>query len=78
VCPVFPREWYKSQVTLRLLRSFLSLAMALEEYATTIGMIKPDSSNYSLWKPMMEDIIFFKDFYEPTMKEKILTGVMEE
>jgi hypothetical protein len=52
--------------------------MALEECATTSGMIKPNSSNYSLWKPMMEDIIYCKDFYEPTMKEKILTGVTEE
>jgi hypothetical protein len=28
--------------------------MDLEEGATTSGMIKLDSSNYSLWKPMME------------------------
>ena len=54
------------------------LAMALEEGATTSGMIKLDSSNYSLWKPMMEDILYCKDLYEPIVKEKIPTGVTEE
>ena len=52
--------------------------MALEESATTSGMIKLDSSNYSLWKPMMEDILYCKDLYEPIVKDKIPTGVTEE
>jgi hypothetical protein len=52
--------------------------MALEEGATTSGMIKLDSSNYSLWKPMMEDILYCKDLYEPIVKEKIPTNVTEE
>ena len=52
--------------------------MALEESATASGMIKLDSSNYSLWKPMMEDILYCKDLYEPTVKDKIPTGVTEE
>jgi hypothetical protein len=39
----------------------LLLAMAFEEGATTSGMIKLDSFNYSLWKPMMEDILYCKD-----------------
>nr|XP_040249189.1 uncharacterized protein LOC120966742 [Aegilops tauschii subsp. strangulata] len=52
--------------------------MALEESATTSGMIKLDSSNYSLWKPMMEDILYCKDLYEPIGKDKIPTGVTEE
>ncbi|CAL1401497.1 unnamed protein product [Linum trigynum] len=29
------------------------------------AMIKLTSSNYSIWKPQMEDILFFKDLYEP-------------
>jgi hypothetical protein len=52
--------------------------MALEEGVTTSGMIKLDSSNYSLWKPMMEDILYCKYLYEPIVKEKIPTSVMEE
>jgi hypothetical protein len=53
-------------------------AMALKEGVTTSGMIKLDFSNYSLWKPMMEDIVYCKDLYEPIVKEKILTSVTEE
>jgi hypothetical protein len=41
-------------------------------------MIKLDSSNYSLWKPMKEDIFNCKDLHEPTVKDKISTGVTEE
>jgi hypothetical protein len=52
--------------------------MALEEGVTTSGMIKLDSSNYSLWKPMMEDILYCKDLYEPIVREKISTSVTEE
>ncbi|KAK1652513.1 hypothetical protein QYE76_070318 [Lolium multiflorum] len=52
--------------------------MALEEGATTSVMIKLDSSNYSLWKPMMEDILYCKDLYEPIVKDKIPIGVTEE
>ena len=52
--------------------------MALEEGVTTSGMIKLDSSNYSLWKPMMEAILYCKDLYEPIVKDKISTGVTDE
>jgi hypothetical protein len=52
--------------------------MALEEGVTTSGMIKLGSSNYLLWKPMMEDILYCKDLYEPIVKEMIPTGVTEE
>ena len=52
--------------------------MALEEGATTSGMIKPDSSNFSLWKPMMEDILYCEDFTEPIAKDNIPTGVTDE
>ena len=51
--------------------------MTLDESATTSGM-KLDSFNYSLWKPMMEDILYCKDLYEPIVKDKIPTGVTEE
>ena len=54
------------------------LTMALEESATTSGMIKLDSSNYSLWMPMMDDILYCKDLYEPIVKDKIPTGVTKE
>lgn len=29
------------------------------------GMIKLNSSNYSIWKPIMEDILYCKDLHEP-------------
>ena len=56
----------------------LMLTMALEDVASTSGMIKHDSSNFSLWKPMMEDILYCMDFYEPIVKDKIPTGVTDE
>lgn len=28
-------------------------------------MVKLTSSNYSIWKPRMEDILYCKDLYEP-------------
>ena len=52
--------------------------MALKEGAATSGMIKLDSSNFSLWKPMMEDIIYCKHLYEPIVKDKISTGVTDK
>jgi hypothetical protein len=52
--------------------------MALEEGATTSGMIKLDSSNYLLWKPMMEDILYCKDLYQSIVEEKLPDGVTEE
>ena len=51
--------------------------MTLDESAITSG-IKLDSFNYSLWKPMMEDILYCKDLYEPIVKDKIPTCVTEE
>jgi hypothetical protein len=61
-----------------LLRGCLLLAMALEEGATTSGMIKLDSSDYSLWKTMMEDILYCKNLYQLIVNEKLSDGVMEE
>jgi hypothetical protein len=29
------------------------------------GMIELDSSKKKLWKPIMEDILYFKDLYKP-------------
>ena len=52
--------------------------MALEEGAATSGMIKLDSSNFSLWKSVMEDILYCKDLYESIVKDKIPNGVTDE
>jgi hypothetical protein len=52
--------------------------MVLEEGAITSGMTKHDSSISSLWKPMMEDILYCKDLYKPVVKEKVTTGVRKE
>jgi hypothetical protein len=52
--------------------------MALEEGVTMSGMIKLDYSNYSLWKPMMEDILYCKDLYQPIVEEKLPDSVTEE
>ena len=29
-------------------------------------MIKHLASNYSTWKPMMEDVLYYKDLHDPT------------
>ena len=35
------------------------------------GMIKLNSMNYSIWKRMMEDLLYCKDLYKPIrLKEK--------
>ena len=28
-------------------------------------MIKLSASNYSIWKPMMEDVLYYKDLHDP-------------
>lgn len=56
----------------------LLFTMCMEEGAITNGIIKFDSFNYSLGKPMMEDILYLKDLYKPFVKDNIPTGVMEE
>jgi len=52
--------------------------LAMEDSDTPIGMVKLDASNYALWKPMMEDLLYCKDLYEPIMRDKIPTRVTEE
>ena len=42
------------------------------------GMIKLDASNYSVWKPMMEDLLYCKDLYELIKRNKIPEGVIQE
>lgn len=32
-------------------------------------MFKLTAENYSYWKPMMEDHLYYKDLYEPIIKE---------
>ena len=39
------------------------------------GMIKLDASNYSVWKPMMEDLLYCKVLYGPIVRDKIPEGV---
>ena len=31
-------------------------------------MIKLTATNYSIWKPKMEDILYYKDLYDPVEK----------
>jgi len=50
----------------------------MEDNNTPSGMIKLDATNYSLWKPMMEDLLYCKDLYEPIVRDKVPTGVTEE
>ena len=32
-------------------------------------MVKPTSTNYSIWKPQIEDILYCKDLYNPILGE---------
>ena len=42
------------------------------------GMIKLDASNYSIWKPLMEDLLYCKVLYGPIVRDKIPEGVTQE
>ena len=37
----------------------------MEESSSANGMIKLTASNYAIWKPRMEDILYCKDLYDP-------------
>ena len=50
----------------------------MEDSAISSGMIKLDASNYSVWKAMMEDLLYCKDLYEPIVRDKIPEGVTLE
>ena len=50
--------------------------MVMEDNAMSSGMIKLDASNYSVWKPMMEDLLYCKDLYELIKRNKIPEGVI--
>ena len=39
-----------------------------ENNGSTGTMIKLTSTNYSIWKPKMEDILYYKDMYDPVEK----------
>ena len=41
------------------------IKMAAEPSSSSATMLKLTSSNYSIWKPRMEDILYCKDMYEP-------------
>ena len=47
----------------------------MEDSAISSGMIKLDTSNYSVWKAMMADLLYCKDLYEPIVRDKIPEGV---
>jgi hypothetical protein len=47
----------------------------MEDSTISSGMIKMDALNYSVWKPMMEDLL---DLYEPIVRDKIYEGVTQE
>ena len=49
--------------------------MVMEDNAMSSGMIKLDASNYSVWKPMMEDLLYCKVLYGPIVRDKIHEGV---
>ena len=66
---VFPNKWYQSQVgwCKQFSDQFL-VQIRMEELAG--GMVKLTSSNYSIWKPRMEDILYTKDLYLPIHGDK--------
>ena len=35
------------------------------ESSSSSSMVKLTSTNYSIWRPMMEDMLFCKDLYDP-------------
>ena len=38
----------------------------MEEFTSTLGsMIKLNPSNFTIWKPWMEDILYYKDLFDP-------------
>jgi len=39
-----------------------------ENTGNTSTMIKLTSTNYSIWNPKMEDILYCKDMYDPVEK----------
>ena len=43
----------------------------MEESTSTASatMIKLTSSNYSIWKPKMDEILYCKDLYQPLQNE---------
>ena len=44
-----------------------------------MAMVKLNSTNYSIWKPRMEDLLFIRDLYDPVEgDEKKLAGKMDE
>ena len=42
----------------------IGVGLKMEE-SSGAGMIRLTSSNYSIWKPRMEDILYCKDLYAP-------------
>ena len=53
-----------SGIRAKLIISGISCVNQMEEVGS--GMIKLIASNYSIWKTMMEDILYCKKLFEPT------------
>ena len=41
-----------------------------------LGMVSLNATNYTTWKPRLEDILYVKDLYEPILREPIPSGVV--
>ena len=50
----------------------VGVGLKMEE-SSEAGMIRLTSSNYSIWKPRMEDILYCKDLYAPIDGDKTKT-----
>ena len=63
ISDLFPNKWYQSL-------GFLALCLVLikmDPPSDSGVMIKLTTSNYSIWKPRMEDLLYCKDLFEPIL-----------
>ena len=74
-CVYFPtsgiRAWFYC------LGIVIGVGLKMEE-SSGAGMIRLTSSNYSIWKPRMEDILYCKDLYAPIDGDKSKPKDMSE
>ena len=55
----------------------VGVGLKMEE-SSGAGMVRLTSSNYSIWKPRMEDILYCKDLYAPIDGDKSKPKDMSE
>ena len=67
----FPNKWYQS---IGLFGASFSCVIEMEQ---SDGMIKLNSSNYSTWRRLMEDLLYCKDLYKP-IKVKDKPSIMDD